>query len=120
MMMIMCGVVWGGEDMGAEDASDVNVMRLTQLAQSSEVDVILHAGDIGYADGFENVWDDYMRKVEFFAAYVPYMTAVGNHEFFYNFTDFKKRFSMPGDESGSVCHHHHHQILTIILSLKDR
>ena len=87
--------------MGAEDASDVNIMRLTQIAQSGEVDFILHAGDIGYANGYENVWDDYMRKIEFFAAYIPYMTAVGNHELFYNFTDFKHRFSMPGDQSGS-------------------
>lgn len=67
-------------DMGATDVSDVNVFKLQQLAQASEIDLIIHAGDISYADGFQYTWDSYMRKVEFFSAYVPYMPVDGNHE----------------------------------------
>lgn len=88
-------------DMGASDVSDINMFQLEKLAQAGDIDVILHAGDISYANGYQYVWDDYMRKVEFFSAYVPYMTAVGNHELFYNFTSFKERFSMPGSSSNS-------------------
>jgi len=86
-------------DMGASDVSDVNIFQIQKLAQASEIGLILHAGDISYANGVQYVWDDYMRKVEFFSAYVPYMTAVGNHELFYNFTAFKDRFAMPGEQS---------------------
>jgi len=86
-------------DMGASDASDANIFLLQEKVQSKEIDLILHAGDISYANGFQYVWDDYLRKVEYYTAYVPYMTAVGNHELFYNFTAFKERFSMPGASS---------------------
>ena len=36
-----------------------------------------------------------MRQIEPVAAYVPYMTVVGNHEYAYNFSHFINRFTMP-------------------------
>jgi hypothetical protein len=51
---------------------------------------------ISYADGFENHWDDFLNKVEPIASRVPYMVTPGNHEFWFNFTSYKKRFFMPG------------------------
>mmetsp|Transcript_18328 Transcript_18328/g.70799 ORF Transcript_18328/g.70799 Transcript_18328/m.70799 type:complete len:531 (+) Transcript_18328:49-1641(+) len=88
-------------DMGATDVSDANIFELQRRAQASEIDLIIHAGDISYADGFMYTWDSYMRKVEFFSAYVPYMPVDGNHEIFYNFTAYKHRFDNPGKQSRS-------------------
>jgi hypothetical protein len=39
-----------------------------------------------------------MNKVQDIAARVPYMVAVGNHEFGWNFAAYKARFYMPGSE----------------------
>jgi len=38
-------------------------------------------------------------QIEPIAAYVPWMTTVGNHESFYNFTAYEKRLEMPGSNS---------------------
>ncbi|GAB6031715.1 hypothetical protein CHUAL_009462 [Chamberlinius hualienensis] len=48
------------------------------------------------------VGDEFMREVEAFAAYVPYMTCVGNHEEAYNFSHYKNRFSMPYNGSENM------------------
>ncbi|KAF6030059.1 ACP7 [Bugula neritina] len=39
-----------------------------------------------------------MDQIESIAGYVPYMTAVGNHESAYNFSNYRNRFSMPGGD----------------------
>lgn len=56
------------------------------------------AGDFAYdmdnKDG--KVGDEFMRQIEPAAAYVPYMTSVGNHEQAWNFTHYINRFTMPG------------------------
>ncbi len=36
------------------------------------------------------------------AAYVPYMTCVGNHEERYNFSNYKSRFSMPHSDQQTI------------------
>lgn len=47
-------------------------------------DMVLHVGDIAYANGRENVWDSFMEAIEPVASRVPYMVAVGNHEYDYS------------------------------------
>lgn len=86
-------------DMGICDVSDMNVFSLTKLAQSGDIDMVLHAGDISYANGYQATWDDYFRKMELIMAYVPYMAAVGNHEVPFNFTSYRHRFRNPVAES---------------------
>ncbi|KAG2485837.1 hypothetical protein HYH03_015420 [Edaphochlamys debaryana] len=44
------------------------------------VDLILHIGDLAYADGRYKVWDSFMDQIEPLATRVPYMVGVGNHE----------------------------------------
>ena len=39
-----------------------------------------------------------MDQIENIAGYVPYMTAVGNHEAAYNFSNYRNRFTMPGGD----------------------
>ena len=84
-------------DMGYGNLSDDTVAAITRLATADPplVDVIIHNGDVGYADGDMHHWDVFMRKIEPIASRVPYMVSPGNHEFWFNFTAFKKRFSMP-------------------------
>lgn len=60
-------------------------------------DLIVHAGDIAYAGTgskreFESIWDLWGNQVAPLASFTPYMTAVGNHESYYNFTSYISRF----------------------------
>ncbi len=53
--------------------------------QSPAVDVIVHAGDISYADNrgcpyYDTVQNDYYNEVSAYAAHVPVMYSSGNHE----------------------------------------
>jgi hypothetical protein len=48
------------------------------------------------------VADEFMNQIEPIAAYVPYMTCPGNHEWLYNFSNYVYRFSMPNSEDGSI------------------
>lgn len=40
-------------------------------------DMVLHVGDISYANGDEKVWDSFMDAIEPASKRVPYMVAVG-------------------------------------------
>jgi hypothetical protein len=44
---------------------------------------VMHVGDISYADGEGPVWDKFMKGICRFADSVPYMVAVGNHDYDY-------------------------------------
>ncbi|GIL47011.1 hypothetical protein Vafri_3850 [Volvox africanus] len=44
------------------------------------VDLILHVGDLAYADGKFKVWDSFMAQIEPLASRIPYMIGIGNHE----------------------------------------
>ncbi|GFR77162.1 purple acid phosphatase [Elysia marginata] len=43
------------------------------------------------------VGDTFMEQIEPLAATLPYMTCNGNHENYYNFSNYKARFNMPND-----------------------
>lgn len=84
-------------DMGNENAQ--SLARLQEETQRGVYDAILHVGDFAYDMNSENarVGDEFMKQIETVAAYVPYMTCPGNHEEKYNFSNYRARFSMPGD-----------------------
>lgn len=52
--------------------------------RSSRPDFIMHAGDLSYANGHPGVWDEFMDFIEPVASRVPYMVAIGNHEYDYD------------------------------------
>eukprot|EP01129_Flabellula_baltica_P001237 TRINITY_DN1112_c0_g2_i1.p1 TRINITY_DN1112_c0_g2~~TRINITY_DN1112_c0_g2_i1.p1 ORF type:complete len:519 (+),score=87.76 TRINITY_DN1112_c0_g2_i1:17-1573(+) len=92
-------VVYG--DMGANKESDQMIERIAQIFQQHQADFVIHDGDISYADGFQQRWDIFMRKIEAVAAYTPYMVTPGNHEIgvigLLNTTlGYPYRFSLPG------------------------
>lgn len=84
-------------DMGNENPQ--SLARLQKDTQVGMYDAILHIGDFAYDMHEDNarIGDQYMRQVESIAAYVPYMTCPGNHENPYNFSNYRNRFSMPGN-----------------------
>jgi len=49
-------------------------------ASHNPAELILHVGDLSYADGNPHIWDSFLEGLQPFAASVPYMVAVGNHE----------------------------------------
>eukprot|EP00887_Chlorella_sp_A99_P004312 scaffold15.g4312.t1 len=57
--------------------------------------LVLHVGDLSYANGAPHIWDTFMEAIEPFAAHVPYMVAVGNHEY-----DYKQGSRKDPDISG--------------------
>lgn len=77
--------------------------RMEELVTSGDVQVVIHSGDISYADGYQPHWDVFMNRMEPIVSSVPYMVTPGNHEFWFNFTAYKSRFFMPGvlDAGGS-------------------
>lgn len=44
------------------------------------VDLVLHAGDVSYAEGDQVAWNAWFNMVEPVAASAPWMVAIGNHE----------------------------------------
>jgi len=69
--------------------------------ENNSVQLLIHGGDISYADGTMSIWDQYFRMVQPFASAIPFMTAAGNHENYYRFSTYYHRFQMPVAESGS-------------------
>lgn len=83
------------------DMGNENAQSLAYLQQESEhdlYDAIIHVGDFAYDMDTDEakVGDQFMNQIQQIAAYVPYMTCVGNHEEKYNFSNYRARFSMPG------------------------
>lgn len=67
-------------------------------------DFVFLTGDIAYAGvsneklgELEPIWDLYGELTQKFAAFTPFMPGVGNHERFYNYTSYMRRYVLPRD-----------------------
>nr|CAD7203935.1 unnamed protein product [Timema douglasi] len=78
-------------DLGNSYAESLTLLQ--KEAQRGLYDAFIHAGDFA-------VGDEFLRQIESIAGYVPYMTCPGNHEQANNFSDYRNRFSMPGNTEG--------------------
>uniref|UniRef100_A0A0B6ZTI3 Purple acid phosphatase n=1 Tax=Arion vulgaris TaxID=1028688 RepID=A0A0B6ZTI3_9EUPU len=85
-------------DMG--NVNSRSLIRLEKEAYAGIYDAILHVGDFAYDmnDLEGTVGDEFMRQIQPLASRLPYMTCPGNHEEAYNFSHYRSRFVMPGDE----------------------
>nr|AYV89047.1 Iron/zinc purple acid phosphatase-like protein [Tetranychus truncatus] len=92
-------------DLGNDNGK--SIPKLQQDSQDGAFDAILHVGDFAYDLDSDNarVGDQFMRQVEPFAAYVPYMATVGNHEQAYNFSNYVNRFTMVDTRSKEINNH---------------
>lgn len=84
-------------DMGVTNNRALPLLK--REVEKENVDSIIHVGDFAYNMDDDNgrVGDDFMRQIQPLAANVPYMVCPGNHERAYNFTQYRMRFSMPGN-----------------------
>jgi len=84
-------------DMGNENA--ISLPLIQREVGEGVYDAVVHVGDMAYDMAEENGvrGDIFMEQIEPIASMVPYMTCPGNHEWHYNFSNYKARFNMPGD-----------------------
>lgn len=90
-------------DMGAPTARKCPGARgtiNTLTGEVGEIDLIFHNGDIAYADGSNDIWDDFQQAIEPISSSVPYAVAVGNHEYDWIPGSEFKRTSRVVDASG--------------------
>ncbi|XP_042496138.1 probable inactive purple acid phosphatase 1 [Macadamia integrifolia] len=81
-------VIFG--DMGKAEADGSNeyndfqpgsLNTTNQLIQDlKNIDIVLHIGDLCYANGYLSQWDQFTSQIEPIASTVPYMVGSGNHE----------------------------------------
>ncbi|XP_067651531.1 uncharacterized protein [Haliotis asinina] len=95
-------------DMGVKRGEDT-MASITKHVNTGEVQLLVHAGDISYADKFggdshnnSEVWVEYMNLLQPIVSRVPYMVAPGNHEAQFEFAAYLNWLKMPYEESGSA------------------
>lgn len=79
-----------------------SISTVNHLLNDRSIRMILHAGDLSYADCNQPLWDSYGEIIEPLAKKIPWMVCAGNHEIEFNGTDygglytaFEKRYKMP-------------------------
>jgi hypothetical protein len=82
--------------------TEYSASTIRHIMREPGVQMVLHAGDLAYADCNQPLWDTYGYLIEPLAKSVPWMVCAGNHEVEYNgsdyarvFTAFEKRYRMP-------------------------
>jgi hypothetical protein len=79
-----------------------SISTINHLMKEQDINMILHAGDLSYADCEQSLWDSYGEMIEPLASHKPWMVCPGNHEIEFNgtdytnlFTAFENRYRMP-------------------------
>ena len=94
----------------ADHGTSSNAQETTNNMANEKLDLVIHAGDISYANnagagngwGDNTVWDEYQNQIEIVASKYPHMYAPGNHEEDdepYGFDAYETRFYNPGPNS---------------------
>lgn len=73
---------------------------MEHVMMNPDLGMILHAGDLSYADCNQTMWDTYGVMIEDLAKARPWMVGPGNHEVEYNsdgsiFLSYESRYKMP-------------------------
>jgi acid phosphatase type 7 len=88
-------------DMDTLNNSNETAISLATLASNYSINLVIHNGDISYADQDEQIWDTFFRMVQGYTSRVPFMTSPGNHETYYNFSAYYARLTNPISQSNS-------------------
>ncbi len=86
--------------------TEYSVNTVKQLLYHDNVQMMLHAGDLSYADCEQPLWDSYGEMIEPLAKHIPWMVCPGNHEIEYAddgthidglglYSAFEHRYHMP-------------------------
>ncbi|KVI06206.1 Iron/zinc purple acid phosphatase-like C-terminal domain-containing protein [Cynara cardunculus var. scolymus] len=82
--VIIFGDMGKGERDGANAYSNKHPGALnttdTLIKDLDNFDIVLHIGDMSYANGYISQWDQFLAQMEPITSRVPYMVASGNHE----------------------------------------
>ncbi|CAA3027841.1 probable inactive purple acid phosphatase 27 [Olea europaea subsp. europaea] len=82
--VIIFGDMGKAERDGSNEYSDYQPGSLNTTDQLikdlKNFDIVMHIGDLPYANGYISQWDQFTAQVEPIASTVPYMIASGNHE----------------------------------------
>lgn len=89
-------------DMGTMAPNDKN-STAEILAHVSDVDVIIHVGDISYAMGHAKKWEEWFTEIEPVATQVPYHVCLGNHEYDWPTQSFKPKLFSYMKDGGGEC-----------------
>jgi hypothetical protein len=80
----------------------INSVTTINNLMRENTNMILHTGDLSYADCEQDLWDSYGNMIQPLASKTPWMVCPGNHEIEFNgtdynnlFTAFEKRYRMP-------------------------
>lgn len=91
-------------DLGQTEFSNETVSHM----ESEDVDLILHAGDLSYADSEGPRWDSYMELLERLASKKQWMVCAGDHEVEFDFFSgvpfipYESRMVMPEVKPGEL------------------
>lgn len=72
-----------GESVAARSGSVMDLIAQDYRANEWSYLAVLHVGDISYARGRTFLWDQFGAMVQPIASKLPYMVALGNHEYDY-------------------------------------
>ena len=89
---------------GDTGQTEVTAAVLEHLASMPDLDLLLHTGDLSYADGFPPRWDSFGRLAEPLMSRVPALVVPGNHDVTLNgaeSTAYRTRYPTPHVSSGS-------------------
>jgi len=80
----------------------ISCAALQVEAWRGNFDAVWHYGDFAYdlAQDDGRFGDAYMRQMQPVTSRIPYMTTPGNHEYHYDFLQYKNRFTMPPNGYG--------------------
>jgi len=91
------GIIFGSmAELGNTDQAKICFEGFQAMKREEGLDVLLHAGDISFADTVKPggpVWDTYGENIQELASYIAYNPGVGTHERANNFTDFRLRYA---------------------------
>lgn len=84
------------------DIGQTNDTKLTlkHIQSKRNIQMILHAGDLSYADCNQKLWDSYGLLIEPVSSKIPWMVGPGNHEIEFTndgqvYLAFEERYKMP-------------------------
>jgi UDP-2,3-diacylglucosamine pyrophosphatase LpxH len=77
-----------------------SLATLQHVLDNKSIKMILHPGDLSYADCQQPLWDSYGKMIEPLASRIPWMVGPGNHEIELNadgslYLAFEERYKMP-------------------------
>uniref|UniRef100_A0A1D1YSF9 Purple acid phosphatase n=2 Tax=Anthurium amnicola TaxID=1678845 RepID=A0A1D1YSF9_9ARAE len=82
--VVIFGDMGKGEADGSNEYNNFQFGSLNttyQLIQDMKnIDMVIHIGDICYANGYISQWDQFTEQIEPIASSLPYMIGSGNHE----------------------------------------